>query len=212
MTSTASSRSQSSEEALPGRAQLEREPGVDDVAAGQAEVEVAALGADRLGDLADEGDDVMVGRPLDLEDPVDVDAGARLEDRERLGRDLATGGLGAGDRELDPEHRLEPGRVGPDRAHLGERVARDHRASASARCDEADVVPALESVEVDGVRGALGDGPGRLEVRATTDDRQDPATVRRPAVRRPGGAGVEDERPEATRLVDAGDRVAGARS
>ena len=74
------------QEPLAGRAQLERQAGVDDVAAGQAEMEVAALGADRLGDLADERDDVVVGRPLDLGDPVDVDAGARLERRERVRR------------------------------------------------------------------------------------------------------------------------------
>ena len=119
------------QQALAGRPELEREAGVDDVAAGQAEVQVATLRPDRLGDLADERDDVVVGRPLDLGDPLDVDARARLERGERLGRDLAAGGLGAGDGELDPEHRLEARRVGPDRAHLGERVARDHRADAT---------------------------------------------------------------------------------
>ena len=175
------------EEALAGGPQLERETGVDDVAAGQAEVEVAAVGADRLGDLADEGDDVVVGRPFDLEDAVDVDLGARLDGRERVGRDLAAGGLGAGDRELDPEHGLEPGDVRPDGAHLGEGVARDHRAraSAGARAD-ADVVAALEAWEVDGVGGALGDGSGGFEVGAATDDGQDPAAARRPAVGGPG--------------------------
>ena len=54
---------------LAGGAQLEREPRIDDVAAGQTEMEVAPLGADRFGDLADEGDDVVVGRALDLVDP-----------------------------------------------------------------------------------------------------------------------------------------------
>ena len=34
---------------------------------------IATLRPDRLGDLADEGDDVVVGRPLDLGDPLDVD-------------------------------------------------------------------------------------------------------------------------------------------
>ena len=47
-----------------GGAALEREAGVDDVAAGQAEVEVAAVLSDRLGDLRDERDDVVVGRLL----------------------------------------------------------------------------------------------------------------------------------------------------
>ncbi len=63
------------------RLQLQRQPGVDDVAAGQSEVEIAALRPDRLGDLADERDDVVVGRPLDLGDPVDVDRRTRLERR-----------------------------------------------------------------------------------------------------------------------------------
>ena len=115
------------QEAPAGGSQLEREARVD-IAAGQPEMEEATLGADRLGDLADEGDDVVVGRPLDLGDPVDVDARARLERDERVGRDLAAGHLGPGDRQLDPEHRLEAGGVGPDRAHLRERVAGDHRA------------------------------------------------------------------------------------
>ena len=62
------------EQPLAGGPQLEREAGVDDVAARQAEVEVATLRPDRLGDLADERDDVVVGGPLDLGDPLDVDA------------------------------------------------------------------------------------------------------------------------------------------
>ena len=74
---------------VAGGPQLERQRGVDDVAAREAEVEVAALGADRLGDLADEGDDVVVGGPLDLGDPGDVDPGALVDDGERVGRDHA---------------------------------------------------------------------------------------------------------------------------
>ena len=50
-TSAAMSRSASRSERLAGGPQLERERRVDDVAAGQAEVEVAALGPDGLGDL-----------------------------------------------------------------------------------------------------------------------------------------------------------------
>ena len=62
------------EEELAGVAELERERRVDDVAARQPEVEVAALRPDGLGDLADEGDDVVVGRLLDLGDPLGIDA------------------------------------------------------------------------------------------------------------------------------------------
>ena len=116
-----------------GGAQLEREPGVDDVAAGQAEVEVAALRPDRLGDLGHERDDVVVGRPLDLGDPLDVDrARASRSPRAPSAGTRPRRGLGAGDRELDPEHRLEARLLGPDRAHLGQRVAPDHRRATPA--------------------------------------------------------------------------------
>ena len=197
---------------LAGGAQLEGQPGVDHVAAGQPEVEIATLRPDRLGDLADEGDDVVVGRPFDLGDPLDVDARARLERGERLGRDLAAGGLGAGDRELDPEHRLEPGGVGPDRAHLGERVARDHRASARARRQAADVAAPLAAGDVDPVGGRSAASPCRVEVGAPTDHGQDPATCRSiPAVGVASGPGVEDERAACDRLVEAVDRIARSR-
>jgi hypothetical protein len=67
------------QEQLAGGSQLERETGVDDVAAREAEVEVAPFGADRLRDLGDEGDHVVVGRLLDLGDPFRIDGGPRLE-------------------------------------------------------------------------------------------------------------------------------------
>src|SRR4029079_17608183 len=100
---------------------------------GQTEVEIATVGADRLGDLADEGDDVVVGRAFDLEDALDVDPGARFDRGKRFGRDLAAGGLGPGDGELDPKHGFEARRVRPDVAHLGGGEARDHPATAPAR-------------------------------------------------------------------------------
>ncbi len=56
-------------------------------------------------------------------------ARAALERGECRGRDDASGGLSAADRELHPEHRLEPRLLGPDGTHLGERVATDHRAA-----------------------------------------------------------------------------------
>ncbi len=120
-------------EERPRVAELEGERGVDDVAARQAEMEIAALRPDRLRDLADERDDVVVGRLLDLGDPVRIDGCPRLDRGERVGGDGATGRLGAADRELDAEHRLEPGALRPDRAHLRERVALDHDAAPVAR-------------------------------------------------------------------------------
>ena len=166
------------QQALAGGAQLERQPGVDHVAAGQPEVEIAALRPDRLGDLADEGDDVVIGRPFDLGDPIDVHARARLERDERLGRDLAACGLGTGDLELDPEHRLEPRDIRPDRAHLGERVARDHRASAPLVARPADVVASLDAGGVDPVGGQVGGFPRRVEVGAPPDHGEDAAACR----------------------------------
>ena len=132
----------------------------------------------------------MVGRALDLVDPLDVDARARLEGGEGIGRDLATRGLGAGDRELDPEHGLEPGGVRPDRAHLGERVARDHRAATAATGAigagaGADVVAALEARRSGSGRRRRRRGSRRpRQVRAATDDRQDPAAGRAQRARR----------------------------
>ncbi len=138
---------------------------------------------------------------------------ARLERRERLGRDQAARGLGAGDRQLDPEHRLEPGRLGPDRAHLGERVAADHRGAPGCgrrrrRC-EADVVAALDAGEGDRVGGRLGRGraAARSGPRPTTERTRPPA-VRTVPSGPMVGAGVEDERAVGRGHVEAVDRVA----
>ena len=118
------------EQSLAGGAQLERQARVDDVAARQAEVQIAALGSDRLRHLRHEGDDVVVGRALDLGDPIDVDLGAGSHRLQRRRRDQAARRLGTRDGELDAEHLLEPRFLRPDRPHLGERVAPDHRAAA----------------------------------------------------------------------------------
>ena len=106
---------------------------------------------------------------------------ARLDGRERVGRDLAAPGLGAGDRELDAEHRLEARLVGPDRAHLGQRVAPDHapRPGRGDR-DPADVVAALAAVEGHDARR-----PRRRRRAAASRSAPRPTTVRTrpPAVR-----------------------------
>ena len=185
------------EEPLAGGLQLERETRVDDVAARQPEVEVAPLRADGLGDLADEGDDVVVGGPLDLGDALDVDARPVLDRREHVRRDEAARRLHPRDGELDPEHRLEARLVRPDRAHLGERVAADHRttsmviAAAAPRCRGG--AAGRPSVIV--VRRALGLLARAPRGRPAADDREhataggahDPVLV-------DGGPGVEDQR------------------
>ena len=72
--------------------------------------------------------------------------------------------------------------IGPDRAHLGQGVARDHRAApataapaaAGPRPRHRDVVAALEPAERDRVRGRLGRAARFREVRAAADDGQRP--------------------------------------
>src|SRR6185503_13893615 len=81
---------------------------------------------------ADEGDDVVVGGLLDLGDPLGVDGGPGFDGRQRVGRNGTAGRLGPAHRQLDAEHLLEPGALGPDRAHLRERVTADHRATPAA--------------------------------------------------------------------------------
>ncbi len=125
-TRTARARSTSSRSRSPAARQLESQSSVDDVAAREAEVEVAAVRADRLGDLTDERDDVMVGRQLDLGDPIDVDRRPRRDRLVRRRRDETASDLGSGDGELDPQHLLPARLVRPDGAHLGQRVAPDH--------------------------------------------------------------------------------------
>ena len=94
---------------------------------------------------------------------------------ERLGGDEAATGLRAGDRELDPEHRLEPRLVRPDRAHLGERVAADHRAAPASE------VPAWQRHPSRRCRGdAAGPPSGRRPrpFRLVARRRSGPARVR----------------------------------
>ncbi len=119
--------------------ELERQARVENVAAGQAEVEEPALRADRLGDLAHEGNHVVLRGPLDLSDPVHVDPGAPRDHGLGPGRQHATRDLGLRHRELHPEHGGKARRLGPDRAHLGAGVAADHRSAASGRSSSTTV-------------------------------------------------------------------------
>ena len=128
-TSAATAASTSASSRSPAARQLEGQRRVDDVAAGQAEVQVAALGPDRLGDLADEGDDVVVGRLLDLGDPRRRRCGPGPRSRARASagtrpRRTCARATASSTRSI----RLEAGLLGPDGAHLGQRVARDHAA------------------------------------------------------------------------------------
>ena len=129
-----------------GALDLQRQRGVEHVAARHPVVDVLAGVADVLGDVGEEGDDVVVGRRLDLVDAGHVERGLGLDLADRVVGDLAelVPGLHGGD--LDVEPGLHPGLVGPDRAHLGERVALDHRGSS--------VVVAPRFSHTEGGRGA----------------------------------------------------------
>ena len=107
-------------------AALQRQRRIHHIARRQPEMQVSAFLPNRLGDLVDEGDDVVVGGLLQLGDAGNVDAAALLDGRDRLrGHDaLVSQGMERGD--LDPQHVLEARLVGPDRGHLRLRVARDH--------------------------------------------------------------------------------------
>ncbi len=215
--SAASSRSQSSSRPLAGGPELERERRVDDVAAGQAEVEEAALRPDRLGDLADEGDDVVVGRPLDLGDPLDVDRApasrARRAPRAGPGRGPTWARATASSTRSIASKRAC---VGPDRAHLGERVARDHRRSERLRL--ASRAPMSWRRCMPGpwiaVGGALGRargrprGPGRAR-RPSAPARPPSARCRR---RRGACPAWKTSAPVAAASVEAVDRVAAPRA
>ena len=120
------------EQQLPGGAALQRERGVDHVAAGEAEVDPAAVLADRLGDLADEGDHVVIGGLLQLGDARHVHAGVLLHGLRRLRGDRAARRQGVEHRDLDAQHLLEARLVRPQRAHLRQRVARDHAAAPAS--------------------------------------------------------------------------------
>ena len=87
------------------------------------------VGADELGEMGQEGDDVVLGHALDLVDALDVEGdlprllpdglGALLRDDAELGQRVAGMRL---DLEPDAEARLRL----PDGDHLGAGIAGDH--------------------------------------------------------------------------------------
>ena len=111
--------------------ELDGEAGVEHVGAGHALMHEARVRPDEFGEVGEEGDDVVLGRLLDLVDARDVEFGlaALLPDRlRRLFRDDADLGqrfAGVG-LDLEPDAKARLGR--PDGGHLGAGVARDHRA------------------------------------------------------------------------------------
>ena len=197
------------QEPLARRAQLEGQGGVDDIAAGQAQVQVAARRADRLGDLADEGDDVVIGGALDLGDAGHVDARRGLERGEGVAGDEAPSGLRPGHRQLDQQHRLEAGLVRPQGAHLRQRVARDHRPTPAATRPMSRRRWAPANVTWPAAAYAASAAAARSRPRPTT------VRTRPPAVRRPSSGAFhargEDQAARGTRLRQAADGVAALR-
>ena len=113
-----------------GRAhQLHVEAGVEHVGGGHALVHEARLGADDLGEMGEEGDDVVLDLALDRVDARDVEGGVPA-----LGPDLLGGGLRNhaefGERisrvRLDLEPDAEARLRVPDRGHFRPSVAGNH--------------------------------------------------------------------------------------
>ena len=99
---------------------------VDDVVGCQAEVDVARIGPDLLGDRGQEGDDVVLDDLLDGLDPVDGKAGLGLDRPQGGLGDLPETGPGLADGQLDGQPLAVPVLLGPDRPHGGAGVAFDH--------------------------------------------------------------------------------------
>ncbi len=182
-------RSASREEPLARGAELERERGVDDVAAREAEVQVPALGPDRLGDLGDERDHVVVGRPLDLGDPLDVDPSPAP--RSPRARRPARGRAPTWARQTASSTssiRSKRAWSRPDGAHLRQRVARDHRAGPRARAATSAAMSWRRCMPSQRIASAARSAASRAapRSRAPPDDRQHPAAVRPEAALRAG--------------------------
>ena len=117
------------EQEVGGAHELHAEAGVQDVRRGEAGVHEARLGAHVLGEMRQEGDDVVLHLALDLVDAGDVELGLRAllpDDLGGLLRDQAELGHGRGRVRLDLEPDAEAGLGRPDFRHLGPGVAGDH--------------------------------------------------------------------------------------
>ena len=120
------------EQQVGGAGQLHVEAGVEHVGRGHALVHEARLGTDDLGEMGQEGDDVVLGLALDLVDALDVEDGVLGLGPDRPGgllRDHAELGQRVGRVRLDLEPDLEARLRLPDRGHFRAGVAGDHQRS-----------------------------------------------------------------------------------
>jgi len=104
------------------------ESGVEDVGAGQPEMDPARLRAQRLAHGGDKCDDVVADLGLDLVDPLHHVCGA-LDLGDVLGRDHSQLAPGLGGEDLDAQPAIEFGGGCPDLAHAAVSVAGDHGVS-----------------------------------------------------------------------------------
>ena len=139
------------DEEIGGARELHVEARVEHVGGGHALVHEARLGTDDLGEVREEGDDVVLGLALDLVDAGDVELGVAALVPDILGRVMrndAQLGHGSGCVRLDLEPNAKTGLGVPDGRHLGTAVARDHIFKASRegmRGAVADAAPQLQS-------------------------------------------------------------------
>jgi hypothetical protein len=112
----------------PGRLdQLERQRGVEQVRRGHAVVDVPRRRTDALAVGAEESDHVVVELPVQLVDALRPWRWRRFDRGQVRGRHQPASRPCADDGDLDPGEELEAVLLAPDRAHLGQGVARDHR-------------------------------------------------------------------------------------
>jgi len=89
-------------------------------------VQEPGLRAHMLGDVGEEGDDVVAGLGLDLVDALDLEGAARTDRLRRLARDQPHARLGLAGEGLDFEPDAKAGLRLPEGGHLGAAVAGDH--------------------------------------------------------------------------------------
>ncbi len=112
-----------------GAHELHVEAGVEHVRRGHAGVHEARIGADVLGQMRQEGDNVVLDLALDLVDPRDVEfrfPAARPDGLRGFLRDLAEPGHRVRGVCLDLEPDAEAGLGRPDGDHFGPGIAGDH--------------------------------------------------------------------------------------
>ena len=109
-----------------GARQLDAEARVEDVRTRHPLMDEARRIADMLGQVGQEGDDVVPRLALDRVDPRDLEAAAFPHRRRRLARDDAQLGERVHGVRFDFEPDTEAGLGLPDRDHLGAGVAGNH--------------------------------------------------------------------------------------